>query len=98
MTPLLGGLGIFAGVLVAALIFLPIGDVYRAILAGAVVITIVGAIDDSDDLHPALKLAGQVGAAALPVAYGVTVDNFTLPFVHRVDLGGLGAPLTLAGL
>jgi len=26
------------------------------------------------------------------------VDNFTLPFVHRVDLGGLGAPLTLAGI
>jgi UDP-GlcNAc:undecaprenyl-phosphate GlcNAc-1-phosphate transferase len=98
MTPMLGGLAIFAGVAIAALVFLPLDAVYRAILAGAVVITLVGAIDDIVDLHPALKLAGQVGAAALPVAYGVTVDNFTLPFVHRVDLGGLGAPLTLAGL
>jgi UDP-GlcNAc:undecaprenyl-phosphate/decaprenyl-phosphate GlcNAc-1-phosphate transferase len=98
MTPLLGGVAILAGVLVATLVFLPIDTTYRAILAGALVITVVGAIDDVVDLHPALKLAGQAGAAALPVAAGVTVDNFTLPFVHRVDLGGLGAPLTLAGL
>jgi UDP-GlcNAc:undecaprenyl-phosphate GlcNAc-1-phosphate transferase len=98
LTPLLGGLAIFAGVVVPALIWLPVDDTYRAILAGAAVITVVGAVDDIIDLHPALKLAGQVGAAALPVSAGVTVDNFTLPFVHRVDLGGLGAPLTLAGL
>jgi UDP-GlcNAc:undecaprenyl-phosphate GlcNAc-1-phosphate transferase len=98
MTPLLGGLAIFAGVIVAALVFEPIDATYRAILAGAVVVTIVGAIDDIIDLHPALKLAGQVGAAALPVSNGVTVNNFTLPFVHRVDLGELGAPLTLVGL
>jgi UDP-GlcNAc:undecaprenyl-phosphate GlcNAc-1-phosphate transferase len=97
-TPLLGGLAIFAGVMAAALVFLPIDTTYRAILGGAVVITVVGAVDDIVDLHPALKLAGQVGAAALPVANGVTVDNFTLPFVHRVDLGGLGEPLTLAGI
>jgi UDP-GlcNAc:undecaprenyl-phosphate GlcNAc-1-phosphate transferase len=98
MTPLLGGVAILAGVLVAALVFLPIDATYRAILGGALLITVVGAIDDLLDLHPAIKLAGQVAAAALPVANGVTVDNFTLPFVHRVDLGGLGAPLTLLGL
>jgi UDP-GlcNAc:undecaprenyl-phosphate GlcNAc-1-phosphate transferase len=98
MTPLLGGVAILAGVLVAALVFLPIDATYRAILGGALLITVVGAIDDVLDLHPAIKLAGQVAAAALPVANGVTVDNFTLPFVHRVDLGGLGAPLTLLGL
>src|SRR3954451_6162085 len=98
MTPLLGGVAIMAGVLIAALVFLPLDTTYRAILAGALVITVVGAIDDVVDLHPALKLAGQVAAAAIPVAYGVTVNNFTLPFVHRVDLGDLGAPLTLAGL
>src|SRR4051812_50015166 len=52
MTPLLGGLAIFAGVLVAALIFLPIDDGYRAILAGAVVITLRGATDGSRDPPP----------------------------------------------
>jgi len=98
MTPLLGGVAIFAGVVVAALIFLPIDATYRAILAGALFITIVGAIDDVLDLHPAIKLAGQAAAVSLPVSAGVTVDSFTLPFVHRVDLGDLGAPLTLVGI
>jgi UDP-GlcNAc:undecaprenyl-phosphate GlcNAc-1-phosphate transferase len=98
LTPLLGGVAIFAGVAVAALAFLPIDDTYRAILAGAAVITLVGALDDILDLHPALKLAGQAGAVAIPVSAGVVVSNFTLPFVHRVDLHGLGAVLTVAGI
>ena len=98
LTPLLGGVAIFSGVIVAALIWVPIDETYRAILAGAAVMTVVGAIDDVLDLHPALKLAGQVGAVAFPVSAGVTVDSFTLPFVHRVDLGGLGPTLTLVGI
>jgi len=98
MTPLLGGVAIFAGVVVAALVWLPMNQSYRAILAGATLITVVGAIDDVIDLHPALKLAGQVGATAIPVANGVRVSDFTLPFVHRVDLGELGAPLTIVGM
>ena len=98
MTPLLGGVAIFAGVVVAALVWLPMDESYRAILAGATVITVVGAVDDVIDLHPALKLAGQVGATAIPVASGVRVSDFTLPFVHRVDLGDLGAQLTIVGM
>jgi UDP-GlcNAc:undecaprenyl-phosphate GlcNAc-1-phosphate transferase len=98
MTPLLGGVAIFVGVVAAALAFLPIDATYRAILAGAAVITVVGALDDVLDLNPGLKLAGQVGAVALPVSAGVVVRNFTLPFVHRVDLGDLATPLTLVGI
>jgi UDP-GlcNAc:undecaprenyl-phosphate GlcNAc-1-phosphate transferase len=98
MTPLLGGVAIFVGVVAAALVFVPIDDTYRAILAGAAVITVVGALDDVLDLSPPLKLAGQVGAVALPVSAGVVVSNFTLPFVHRVELGDLATPLTIVGL
>jgi UDP-GlcNAc:undecaprenyl-phosphate/decaprenyl-phosphate GlcNAc-1-phosphate transferase len=98
LTPLLGGVAIFAGVLVAALAFIPVGSTYRAILIGAAIITVVGAVDDVVDLHPALKFAGQVGAVIVPVNAGVTVQTFTLPFVHHVDLGNLGGPLTILGL
>ena len=98
LTPLLGGVAIFAGVLVAALAFIPVGSTYRAILIGAAIITVVGAVDDVVDLHPALKLAGQVGAVVVPVNAGVTVQTFTLPVVHHVDLGNLGGPLTVLGL
>jgi UDP-GlcNAc:undecaprenyl-phosphate GlcNAc-1-phosphate transferase len=97
-TPLLGGLAIFAGALVAAAIFEPDNGRIRAIFAAAALITVVGAVDDVVDLHPLVKLAGQVAAAVVLVAGGVSVDNFTLPFVHRVDLHALGGPLTGLGL
>jgi UDP-GlcNAc:undecaprenyl-phosphate/decaprenyl-phosphate GlcNAc-1-phosphate transferase len=97
-TPRLGGVAILIGALVAGVLWLPHTSPYPAIFAGALAIALVGAIDDIVDLHPAVKLAGQLAACAIPVAAGVTVNNFTLPFVHRVDLGDLGGPLTLVGM
>src|SRR4051812_14678 len=97
-TPLLGGLAIFAAALVAGLLFLPDEDRFHAILAGAAIITLVGAIDDWRALPASWKLAGEVVAALVLVLAGVSVDNFTLPFVGRVELGGVGEPLTLLGL
>ena len=97
-TPLLGGLAIFGGALVAGLLFLPDNQRTEGILAAAALITIVGALDDVFDLHPVVKLAGQVAAAVVLVTSGVEVDAFTLPFVQRVELGGLGAPATVVGL
>ena len=79
----LGGLAILAGVLVAAVLFLPIDAQTRGILGGALLVTLVGALDDLYDLPPRVKLAGQIAAAAIPVAAGVRVESFTLPFVGR---------------
>jgi UDP-GlcNAc:undecaprenyl-phosphate GlcNAc-1-phosphate transferase len=97
-TPLLGGLAIFGGALVAGLIFLPDNQRTEGILAAAALITIVGALDDVFDLHPAAKLLGQIAAGVLLVTSGVQVEAFTFPFVHRVELGGLGGPLTVIAL
>ena len=98
--PGLGGIAILAAVLVAALLFLPGGRETRGIVAGAIAITLVGAIDDVKDggLHPLVKLAGQLAAAAIPVWSGVRVENMTLPFVEPLDLGNWGYPLTLLGI
>jgi UDP-GlcNAc:undecaprenyl-phosphate GlcNAc-1-phosphate transferase len=96
--PRLGGVAIFAGVLVSALLFLPTDGRFGAIVMGAAVITVVGAIDDIFELRPSLKLAGQVAAALVPVAEGVRVHSFTLPLVHRVELGDVGIPLTVLGI
>jgi UDP-GlcNAc:undecaprenyl-phosphate GlcNAc-1-phosphate transferase len=94
-TPLLGGLAIFAGALVAGLLFLPDNQRTEGILAAAALITLVGAIDDIREMNPAVKLAGQIAAAVVLVSSGVEVEAFTFPFVHRVDLGALGGPLTV---
>jgi UDP-GlcNAc:undecaprenyl-phosphate/decaprenyl-phosphate GlcNAc-1-phosphate transferase len=97
-TPLLGGLAIFAGVLIASLLLLPESDRTDAILAGAALITLVGALDDTFDLPPGVKLLGQIAAALILVLSDVVVKTFTLPFLGHVDLHDLGGPVTLIGL
>jgi UDP-GlcNAc:undecaprenyl-phosphate/decaprenyl-phosphate GlcNAc-1-phosphate transferase len=98
--PGLGGLAILAAAVVAALIFLPWNAETRGIVGGALAIALVGAVDDwrPGGLHPAVKLAGQFAAAAIPVASGVWVENVTLPFVAPLDLNGWGKALTLLGM
>src|SRR5919197_1445549 len=95
-TPLLGG------VLVASAVFLDFGgpteDRLEGILAGAVVIAFVGALDDRFDLPPGAKLLGQIVAATIPVVAGVEVTNITLPFIGAVSFGNAGVPLTVVGL
>jgi UDP-GlcNAc:undecaprenyl-phosphate/decaprenyl-phosphate GlcNAc-1-phosphate transferase len=116
-TPLLGGLAILAGVLVAGILWLPGtiklphtahtapgpgGTVHTwTILAGACVITLVGAIDDWRDLPPILKLTGQVAAAVIAVEGGAVVTDVTLPFVGALQFpheGGFLTVLWLVGL
>src|SRR6187551_1747034 len=58
-----------------------------AILIGAVVIALVGLGDDVFDLSPLPKIAGQTAAVIVPVAAGVTVQNFTFPFFGRLTPG-----------
>jgi UDP-GlcNAc:undecaprenyl-phosphate GlcNAc-1-phosphate transferase len=98
--PGLGGLAILAAAVTAALVFLPWNGETRGIVGGALAIALVGAVDDFREggLHPAVKLAGQLVAGAIPVAAGVYVVNMTLPFVDPVHLGDWGRPLTLFGI
>lgn len=85
-TPKLGGLAMLIGVLVAGVLFMPWAPLTRAILGGAVLIAAVGVADDVLDLPPGVKLIGQIAAAMIPVFNGVSVADFTLPFVGGVDL------------
>src|ERR1700704_5604835 len=107
-TPLLGGLAIFAGTLVAGLVWLPAGygsdhQLWHGVLLAAAVITLVGALDDRFEIPPVLKLAGQVVAAVIVVHYGVAVKAITLPFVGELafpnaGITNAGPVLTVIGL
>ncbi|MBE2319243.1 undecaprenyl/decaprenyl-phosphate alpha-N-acetylglucosaminyl 1-phosphate transferase [Solirubrobacter sp. CPCC 204708] len=97
-TPLLGGLAILGGALVAGVLFLPDNERTEGILAAALLIVVVGALDDRFELPPVVKLAGQFLAAGVLVLSGVVVDAFTFPFLHRVELGDFGGPLTMLAL
>ncbi len=113
-TPLMGGVAILAAVLVAAWFWLPPkiflphvphtppgpgGVVHMwAVIAGACIITIVGAIDDVWDLPPAAKLLGQVAAAVLAVEGGAVVTSVTVPFLGSLQFPNAGGVLTVIWL
>jgi len=88
-TPKLGGLAILAGALIAGLIWLPWDAETRAILGGALAISLVGFLDDVYDLGAATKLFGQTVAVVIPVTAGVTVESFTFPFLGALDPGSV---------
>jgi len=112
-TPLLGGLAILAAVLVAGWIWLPEtiflphvhgrhgpGGVVHvwAVIAGACLITLIGAIDDVRELPPVVKLAGQIAAALIAVEGGAVVTAVNLPFVHELTFPNAGGVLTVIWL
>jgi UDP-GlcNAc:undecaprenyl-phosphate/decaprenyl-phosphate GlcNAc-1-phosphate transferase len=113
-TPLLGGLAILAGILIAAAIFMPHtivlprsahtpGDVRTTVstwglLGGAVLITVVGALDDLLDLAWWAKLGGQVGAAVVAVKAGAIVTDVTIPFVGAFQFPNEGSAITVVWL
>jgi UDP-GlcNAc:undecaprenyl-phosphate GlcNAc-1-phosphate transferase len=86
-TPKLGGLGILAAALISGLIWLPSDNESHAIIFGAIAIAWVGVLDDVFELPAAPKLLGQIVAVVIPVSAGVTVENFTVPFLGRLTPG-----------
>jgi UDP-GlcNAc:undecaprenyl-phosphate GlcNAc-1-phosphate transferase len=113
-TPALGGLAILAGVLVGAFFWLPQtislhhtvgtargsgGTVHSwAIVAGACLIALVGAIDDARPLKPQWKLVGQIAAALIAVEGGAVVTDVTIPFIGTLALPNAGGALTVIWL
>jgi UDP-GlcNAc:undecaprenyl-phosphate GlcNAc-1-phosphate transferase len=103
--PLLGGLSMFGGLVVALMIAASLdtfGEVFAAtsepvgLIVGATAIVIVGALDDLLDLSAALKLAGQIVAATLVSALGLQLQYFWLPSIGVVALSSdLGLVLTV---
>ena len=94
-TPLLGGVAILAGFLLPVLWFLPTGRPTQGLVGGAVLIALLGVVDDRFELAPIIKLAGQVAAAAIPVAAGLTIDHITLPGLGALNLGIAQYPVTV---
>lgn len=79
-----------------------IGDSFRsiqgrlvALFAGSLLMFALGLADDIRGLRPRVKLGGQLLVAAGVCAFGVRVEQVTLPGELTVDLGGLGYPLTV---
>lgn len=77
--PRLGGIALFFAIFVPSLAFLDLSKPQRAILIGAAIATVVGAIDDARGLVWWQKLSGQTLAAGVTAGLGVYIDHFTVP-------------------
>jgi len=69
-----------------------------AVLAGAALIALIGAIDDAIDLPPLMKLIGQIAAAVIAVRGGAVINDLTLPVVGSLQFPHVGGTLTVIWL
>ena len=96
--PLMGGLAIFAAVIISVLIFLPLDKTTFSILIGGTLIVISGIIDDLKDMSPKVKLFFQILAGVVLILGGIKVDFITNPFTSNSSLlylRWLSIPITL---
>ncbi|MDO4315732.1 MAG: MraY family glycosyltransferase [Oscillospiraceae bacterium] len=99
--PRLGGLAIFIGFMVSILLFVNIrgNQQMQSILLGAVIIVVLGVVDDIMALPALLKFVVQIVAALIPALHGVTILAFSNPniFSDRLYwvLGSLSVPFTV---
>ncbi len=95
--PRIGGLAIFIGFIAAVLAFGEIDTQLKAILVGALVIVVLGVIDDIVTLPALIKLLGQIVAAMIPVLFGVRIESFTNVFSRDgvFSLGVFSIPVTI---
>nr|MBA3718068.1 hypothetical protein [Actinomycetota bacterium] len=78
-TPALGGIGVFAGILAGVGLAIAVGAVdgsseLLAILGGTGLLFAVGLLDDAFSLPALAKLAAQLGAVAIVLTNGLTVE------------------------
>ena len=98
-TPMLGGVGIFGGLLIGTGVALAVGAVHAdrellAIAGGATILFAAGLADDVVSLGPIPKLAAQIGAALLLVFSGLTIQGL----IGNRFLAGAVAVLWLVGM
>lgn len=98
-TPRMGGLAIFLGFLLSVLVFANITTQVRGILIGAILIVVVGAIDDVLNLNAWLKFGVQIIAAVIAVLSGVLINVVSNPLLitsgQALTIGVLSVPVTI---
>jgi UDP-GlcNAc:undecaprenyl-phosphate GlcNAc-1-phosphate transferase len=98
-TPMLGGIGIFVGILAGFWVAVaadaaPLTREAVAILGGCAILFVAGLLDDVYSLGPIPKLAAQVAAALLVIFNGVTIAGL----ISNDVLAGAVALLWLVGV
>lgn len=95
--PLVGGLAIYVGFLMAAFLSVDILPAYRGLLSASMLIIIIGLLDDFHELTAKPRFAAQAGAGLLLVFVGerVLLDLGGILSADVLELGWLAVPFTV---
>jgi UDP-GlcNAc:undecaprenyl-phosphate GlcNAc-1-phosphate transferase len=97
--PRLGGLAIFLGFIVSVLAFANMTYQLQGILLGAVIIVVLGALDDVTPLPALFKFVVQIVASLIPIYHGVVIATISNPNLFSDNpywhLGWLAIPVTV---
>ncbi|MBS6215507.1 MAG: undecaprenyl/decaprenyl-phosphate alpha-N-acetylglucosaminyl 1-phosphate transferase [Clostridiales bacterium] len=103
--PRMGGLAIFLGFLLSVILFIPfvqpdgLGFQLKGMLLGAVIIVVLGILDDIYALPALPKLIVQIVAAVIAVWSGNVIETISNPNIFSNDLywelGWLSIPVTV---
>ena len=97
--PRMGGLAIFFGFLAAVRVFVPLNAEKKGMLLGAVIIVVLGVLDDKYALPAKPKFLVQIVAALVAVLSGNVIDVLSNPNIFSANpewqLGWLGYPVTV---
>lgn len=74
-TPLLGGVAVWTALALTVLANFEFSRALKGVAVGGAIVVALGVLDDVFDVPARIKLAGQVGAAAAAIAYGVVLDT-----------------------
>src|SRR5690625_323608 len=95
ITPRFSGIAIFISSMAGLLYLQPKNGHMAAIILGAIVIIIVGTLDDRYNVRPIIKLTGQFMAASFLISSGLIIEKVTLPFIGMIDLGFVSVLVTV---
>ena len=97
--PRLGGLAIFIAFLFAVILFADIDRQMQGILLGAIMIVVLGVLDDIMTLRALPKFLVQIAAAGVVVYHGCSIQFISNPNVFSdavyLNLGWLSTPVTI---
>ena len=77
--PRMGGLAIFMGFIASCLVFADASTPLMGMMVGALIIAVMGAVDDIVALKPLVKLAAQIFAAIIAIRGGIYFDAISNP-------------------
>jgi UDP-GlcNAc:undecaprenyl-phosphate/decaprenyl-phosphate GlcNAc-1-phosphate transferase len=93
-----GGIPLFIGVIIAALIFIPMTKIIGAILLAAFIALVVGTLDDKYDISPYARFVINIVCALIVVGAGVNVPFITNPFGGILYLSEFRYPFDVFGI